>query len=177
MIRTARLILREWRESDLDGFATMSADPRVMEFFPSLSDRAQTAAMIARWKAHFAEHGFGFLAVEAPGVADFVGVCGMARPRFPAPFPQCVEVGWRLAYDYWGRGYASEAARGALDYGFTTLGLDQIVAFTTVANQRSRRVMERIGMTYDPAADFDHPIVQVGSPLRRHVLYRKLRPK
>jgi len=175
MIRTPRLILREWRESDLDPFAAMSADPRVMEFFPSLLDRAQSANMIARWKAHFAEYGFGFLAVEVPGVTDFVGLCGMAWARFQAPFTPSVEIGWRLAHDHWGHGYASEAAQGALDYGFQALHLDQIVAFAVVANRRSRRVMERIGMTHDPADDFDHPGIQAGSPLRRHVLYRATR--
>jgi RimJ/RimL family protein N-acetyltransferase len=175
MIRTSRLVLREWRETDLDAFAAMSADPRVMEFFPSLLDRAQSASMIARWKAHFAEHGFGFLAIEVPGVADFVGICGMAWARFDAHFTPCVEIGWRLAYDHWGHGYASEAAQGVLDYGFTTLHLDQIVAFAVVSNRRSRQVMERIGMTYDPADDFDHPVIPVGSPLRRHVLYRATR--
>jgi RimJ/RimL family protein N-acetyltransferase len=175
MITTSRLVLREWRDSDLDAFAAMSVDPRVMEFFPSRLDREQSAAMIARWKAHFAEYGFGFLAVEAPGVADFVGLCGMAHVGFNAPFAPAVEIGWRLAYDHWGHGYAAEAATGMLDYGFTTLDLNEIVAFAVVANHRSRRVMERIGMTYDPADDFDHPGIPPGHPLRRHVLYRSVR--
>jgi RimJ/RimL family protein N-acetyltransferase len=175
MIESARLILREWRDSDLDGFAAMSADRRVMEFFPSLLDREQSAAQIARWRAHYTEHGFGFLAVEVPGVADFVGLCGMAHVRFNAPFAPAVEIGWRLAYDHWGHGYAAEGAKAMLDYGFTTLDLGEIVAFAVVANQRSRRVMDRIGMTHDPADDFDHPGLPAGHVLRRHVLYRAAR--
>ncbi len=172
MIRSDRLILREWRDSDIDGFARMSADARVMEFFPSLLDRAQVVAQVDRYRAHVAEHGFGFWAVEAPGVADFVGLCGMAHVRFQAPFAPAVEIGWRLAHEHWGRGYAPEAARAVLDYGFDTLGLDEIVAFAVVANAKSRRVMEKLGMTYDPADDFDHPALPPGHAMRRHVLYR-----
>jgi RimJ/RimL family protein N-acetyltransferase len=172
MISTARLVLREWRDTDLDGFAAMGVDARVMEFFPSLLDRATTASHMARYRAHFAEYGFGFLAVEVPGVADFIGICGMAWTRFEAPFTPCVEIGWRLAYDHWGHGYATEAAQGVRDYCFSTLRLDHIAAFTAVGNRRSRRVMEKIGMTYDASADFDHPNVPAESPHRRHVLYR-----
>lgn len=172
MIKTSRLILREWRESDLDAFASLNADPRVREFFPSLMTRAESEASIGRMRAHQAEHGFGFWAIEAPGVADCVGMCGLAHVYFEAPFTPCVEIGWRLAHEYWGRGYAPEAARAALDYGFDTLKLDEIVAFAVVENAKSRRVMEKVGMTYDPADDFDHPGLPAGHPLRRHVLYR-----
>ena len=172
MIRTSRLILREWRDSDLDPFAAMGADPRVMEFFPYLNDRATSDALAARIRRHFAEHGFGFWALEIPGVAEFIGFCGIAHVKFEARFTPCVEIGWRLAHAYWGRGYAPEAARAALDYGFKTLGLPEIVAFTTVMNAKSRRVMEKIGMTYDPADDFDHPSLPVGHAIRPHVLYR-----
>lgn len=172
MIRTPRLLLREWRDSDLDPFEAMGSDPRVMEFFPSLLDRAQSASAIARYRAHFAEHGFGFLAVEVPGVADFVGICGMAWARFQVPFTPCVEIGWRLAYDHWGHGYATEGALAVRDYCFSALHFDHIVAFTAINNRRSRHVMEKIGMTYDAAADFDHPSVPEGNPVRRHVLYR-----
>jgi len=172
VIRTPRLLLREWRDSDLDAFAALNADPRVREYFPSVLDRAESEASIERMRAHIAEHGFGFWAVEVPGVADCVGLCGLVHARFEAPFTPCVEIGWRLAHDYWGRGYAPEAARAALDFGFTSLSLDEIVAFTAVENAKSRRVMEKIGMTYDPADDFDHPALAAGHPLRRHVLYR-----
>ena len=173
MITTSRLVLREWRNSDCEAFAALNADPRVREFFPSVLDRAESDASVARIRAHFAEYGFGFWAIEAPGVAEFVGMCGMAHARFEAPFTPCVEIGWRLAHEYWGHGYAPEAARAALDYGFTTLGLHEIVAFAVVENTKSRRVMEKIGMTYDPVDDFDHPALPPGHPLRRHVLYRK----
>lgn len=173
MIKTSRLILREWRDSDLEPFAALNADPRVREYFPSVLDRAESDASVARMRAHFAEYGFGFWAIEVPGVADCVGLCGLAHARFAAPFTPCVEIGWRLAHEYWGRGYAPEAARAALEYGFETLKLPEIVAFTAMTNQKSRRVMEKIGMTYDPADDFDHPALPAGHPLRRHALYRK----
>jgi RimJ/RimL family protein N-acetyltransferase len=174
VIRTARLILREWRDSDLEPFAALNADPRVREYFPTVADRAESDAGVARMRAHFAEHGFGFWAIEVPDVADFVGMCGLAHAKFEAPFTPCVEIGWRLAHQYWGHGYAPEAARAALDYGFQIVKVPEIVAFTAVGNAKSRRVMEKIGMTYDPADDFDfnHPALPPGHPLRRHVLYR-----
>jgi ribosomal-protein-alanine N-acetyltransferase len=172
VIKTPRLLLREWRDSDLDAFAALNGDPRVREFFPSVLDRAESDASVARIRAHFAEHGFGFWAVEAPGVADCVGMCGLAHAHFEAHFTPCVEIGWRIAHEYWGRGYAPEAARAALDFGFTRQRLDEIVAFAVVENTKSRRVMEKLGMTYDPADDFDHPGLPAGHPLRRHVLYR-----
>jgi RimJ/RimL family protein N-acetyltransferase len=173
VIQTSRLVLREWRDGDLEAFAALNADPRVREYFPSVMTRAESDASIARMRAHFDEYGFGFWAVEVPGVAECVGLCGLAHARFEAPFTPCVEIGWRLAHEYWGRGYAPEAARAALEFGFKTLGLAEIVAFTAVGNAKSRRVMEKIGMTYDPADDFDHPALPEGHPLRRHALYRK----
>lgn len=122
-------------------------------------------------EAHFQEHGFGLWAVEIPGVATFAGFVGLSVPRFEAHFTPCVEIGWRLAAPYWGRGYATEGARAALEFGFDHLHLDQIVSFTVPDNVRSRRVMEKIGMTHDPADDFDHPNLPEGHRLRRHVLY------
>jgi RimJ/RimL family protein N-acetyltransferase len=165
-------VLREWRESDLDPFASFNADPRVREYFPSLMTRAESQASIDRMRAHQAEYGFGFWAIDVPGVADCVGMCGLAWARFEAHFTPCVEIGWRIAHAHWGQGYAPEAARASLDYGCETLGLDEIVAFAVVANTKSRRVMEKIGMRYNPADDFDHPGLPPGHPLRRHVLYR-----
>ena len=176
-IQTPRLHLRRWRDEDLPAFAAMNADPRVMEFFPRLLDRAESDALVARIRAGFARRGFGLWAVEVPGVADFIGFVGLSVPHFEAHFTPCVEVGWRLARAHWGHGYASEAARAALDFGFRHLGLGEIVSFTTEANQRSRAVMERIGMTRSPADDFDHPALPEGHPLRRHVLYRVIRPQ
>ena len=149
----------------------MSADPRVMEHLPALS-RAESDALVDRIGAHFAERGFGLWALEIPGAAEFAGFTGLAVSNFSAAFTPCVEAGWRLAAEWWGRGYATEAARAALRYGFEALGLPEIVSFTVPANARSRRVMERLGMRRDPREDFDHPSLPAGHPLRRHVLYR-----
>ncbi|MGH6894686.1 MAG: GNAT family N-acetyltransferase [Dongiaceae bacterium] len=171
-LRTPRLILREWRDEDGDAFAAMFDDPAVMEFLPADKDRAIADAFIGRIKQHFADHGFGPWAVEVPGVAPFIGYCGLMAPNFETHFTPAMEVGWRLASAHWGQGYATEAAKAALEAGFTRFGLNEIVSFTVPANVRSWRVMERIGMTRDPADDFDHPRLAVGDPLRRHVLYR-----
>jgi RimJ/RimL family protein N-acetyltransferase len=171
-LRTPRLLLRAWRDEDLEPFAALNADPVVMEFFPKPLDRTESDAAVARIRDHFAAHGYGFWAVEVPGVADFIGFVGLAVPRFEAHFTPCVEIGWRLARAYWGRGYATEAACAALDIGFRDLALKEIVSFTVPANLRSRAVMERIGMTRSPDDDFEHPLLPVGHPLRRHVLYR-----
>jgi ribosomal-protein-alanine N-acetyltransferase len=175
-LHTSRLHLRPWRDEDLAPFAAMNADPRVMEFFPKPLDRAESDALVARIRDHHAQHGFAQWAVEVPGVADFIGFAGLSIPRFEAHFTPCVEIGWRLAREYWGRGYATEAARAALEYGFQDLKLEEIVSFTTTANLRSRAVMERIGMTRSPEDDFDHPALPEGHPIRRHVLYRAKRP-
>jgi ribosomal-protein-alanine N-acetyltransferase len=175
VLTTDRLILRRWHPSDREPFAAMNADPEVMKFFPATLSRAESDAMADRIAAGLDEHGFGFWAIEAPGVAPFIGFAGLSIPRFPAHFMPCVEIGWRLARRFWGRGYASEAARRALQFGFEESGLAEIVAFTVAHNQRSRAVMERIGMRHDPGGDFDHPLVPDGSPVKRHVLYR-IRP-
>ena len=175
-IATSRLLLRPWRDGDLPAFAALNANPRVMEFFPKVLTRAESDERVASIRRHFDEHGFGRWAVEAPGVADFVGVVGLAVFEADVPFAPCVELGWRLACEHWGRGYATEAARAALGFGFRVAGLDEIVAFTVPANTRSRRVMERLGMTRDPADDFDHPSLPEGHALRRHVLYRLRAP-
>ena len=172
ILETERLLLRPWRDDDLEPFAALNADPRVMEHFPSLLDRAQSDAAAGRVRAHFEEHGFGLWAVEVPDTCSFVGFVGLAVPRFEAPFTPCVEIGWRLAHEHWGRGYAPEGARAALRFGFEPLGLEEIVSMTVPANVRSQRVMEKIGMTRDGQGDFDHPLIPEGDPLRRHVLYR-----
>ena len=171
-IATPRLRLRPWRDEDLPAFAAVNADPRVTEFLPGPIDRDASDARAARIRDHFDRHGFGLWAVEVPGVADFVGFVGLSVPGFEAHFTPCVEVGWRLAHAHWGRGYATEAARAAIDFGFRRLALHEIVSFTVPDNRRSRAVMERIGMTRSPADDFDHPSLPEGHPLRRHVLYR-----
>lgn len=176
-IRTSRLLLRPWRDTDLVPFAAMNADPEVMLYLPAPLDREASDAFVARARDHFVRNGFGLWAVELPGVADFIGFIGLSIPSFTAPFTPCVEVGWRLAREHWGQGYASEGARAALDVGFGLMDLDEIVSFTVPANQRSRAVMERLGMTHDSADDFDHPSLPPDHLLSRHVLYRIARAR
>ncbi len=171
-LRTDRLYLRRWRPSDRPAFAKLNADPRVIEFLGQPLTPQESDARVDRIEAHFAAHGFGFWAVEVPGITPFAGFIGLAIPRFEAAFTPCVEVGWRLHADHWNRGYATEGARAALAFGFDELQLDKIVSFTVPVNVRSRRVMEKLGMTHEPSADFDHPLLAEGHPLRRHVLYR-----
>jgi ribosomal-protein-alanine N-acetyltransferase len=167
-----RVCLRRWRDEDREAFAAMNSDPRVMEFFPSRLSRVESDALADRIQEHFRAQGFGLWAIEIPDVAPFIGFAGLAVPRFSARFTPCVEVGWRLAFEHWGRGYATEAARLALAYGFGSLALSEVVSFTSTGNHRSRAVMERLGMRRDPADDFDHPALAESHPLRRHVLYR-----
>ncbi len=169
---TERLILREWRDPDREPFAAMNADPRVMEFLSRSLDRAASDAMIERIAAHWAEDGFGLWAVEVVETGAFIGCVGLSRPNFEAAFTPCVEVGWRLAPAAWSHGYATEAARAALRFGFENLSLAQIVSFTAVGNGRSRAVMERLGMSRDRADDFDLPTVPPDHPIRSQVLYR-----
>jgi RimJ/RimL family protein N-acetyltransferase len=166
-LRTPRLLLREWRDEDAAPFAAMSADPDVMRYLP-----APREAWIPWMRAHFAEHGFGQFVVELPGEASFIGTIGLNWVRWDLAFTPAVEAGWRLARRYWGRGYALEAARAAIEDGFSRLGLDEIIAYTVPANHASRQVMERLGMIRDPSEDFDHSNRPEGDPLRRHVLYR-----
>jgi RimJ/RimL family protein N-acetyltransferase len=171
-LRTERLLLRRWRPQDRERFAAMNADPRVMEYFPALLSREESDAGVDRVEAHFAQRGFGLWAVELPGGAPFIGFIGLYTPAYEAHFTPCVEIGWRLAAEHWGRGYATEGARAALAFGFERVRLAEIVSLTVPANVRSRRVMEKLGMTHDEADDFDHPLVAHGHPLKRHVLYR-----
>ena len=143
-----------------------------MEFMPTLLSSAESDALVDRAQAHFDRHRYGPFAVELLENHSFIGFIGLSIPNFDAPFMPAVEVGWRLAFDYWGRGLATEGARAVVRYGFEELGLDSLVSFTVPANRRSRRVMEKLGMTHDPRDDFDHPRLPEGHPLRRHVLYR-----
>jgi RimJ/RimL family protein N-acetyltransferase len=174
-LRGERVLLRGWRASDLEPFAALNADPRVMEHYPAALTRSESDAFVReRGLSSFTERGFGPWAVEVPGRAPFIGYVGLLAPTFEAPFTPCVEIGWRLAFLTWGYGYATEAARLAITYGFTEGGLDEIVSFTVPANRRSVAVMERLGMRAD--GEFDHPRLPPGHPLRRHVLYRLARP-
>ncbi len=171
-LTTERLILRPLRDEDLAPFVALNADPEVMKHFPAALTRAEAESMMAHMRAALAERGFGWWALEAPGVAPFIGFVGLSVPHFDAPFLPAVETGWRLAKEHWGRGYATEGARECLRFGFEELGLEEIVSFTTTTNLRSQAVMQRLGMTHDPADDFDHPALPEGHPLQRHVLYR-----
>lgn len=175
-LRTERLLLRQWRDEDLEPFAELNADPETMRYFPAPPSRAESDALAERARRQIASEGWGLWAVEVAGGASFIGFVGLARPSFEEHFTPAVEVGWRLARDHWGRGYATEAGRAAVAYGFEELGLDEIVSFTSGLNKPSWQVMERLGMTHDPADDFEHPRVPAGSPLRPHVLYRLSRP-
>ena len=170
-ITTERLLLRRWRSSDRVPFAALNGDPRVMEWFPAPLTREQSDELADLIELRMEEQGYGMWAVEVPGVADFIGFVGL-NPADATLGRPAIEVGWRLAAEHWGRGYAPEGAFASLAYGFDTLGLTEIVALTSVGNAKSRRVMEKIGMTYDPADDFDNPRIAPGSPLIRHVLYR-----
>lgn len=175
ILKTKRLILRPWREEDFEPFAKLNADPRVMEYFLATLSQEESYQMAKRVQAKIEEQGWGWWAVSVPGVSEFIGFIGLNnvdKSTYPVHFAPATEIGWRLAYDYWGEGYAPEGAMACLEYGFESLGLDEIVAFTTVQNMRSRKVMEKIGMHHNPKDDFDHPNIAEDHPLRRHVLYR-----
>lgn len=171
-LRGARVMLRWWRDGDVDAFAKLATNPVVMEHLLPLPDRAASDALARSIREHFDQHGFGYWAVELPEVCSFIGFSGLVYVPFEAHFTPAVEIGWRLDPAYWGCGYATEAARLALDDGFERMGLREIVAFTVIANWRSRRVMERLGMTRAASDDFENPHLPAGHPLKRHVLYR-----
>ncbi|GAA4211535.1 GNAT family N-acetyltransferase [Actinocatenispora rupis] len=171
-LRTERLVLRRWRDADRVPFAELNADPRVTEHFRSPLSRERSDALVDRIEAGFEEYGFGLWAVEVAGSGEFVGFTGLAVPSFEPPWGRSVEIGWRLAAHAWGHGYATEAATAALDHGFDVAGLPSVVSFTARTNVRSLAVMRRLGMTYDPADDFDHPVLPPGHRLRPHVVYR-----
>lgn len=172
-LRTERLLLRGWTDADLEPFAAMNADPAVAEFLGCPLTRAESDAFVERIRQGWATKGYGLWAVEAVDAGgDFVGYVGLWDALFEAPFTPAVEVGWRLARPAWGHGYATEGARAALAWGFEVAKLPEILTFTAAVNARSRAVMERLGMTHDPAEDFDHPRVPEGDVLRRHVVYR-----
>jgi RimJ/RimL family protein N-acetyltransferase len=173
-IRTSRLLLRGWEERDRDLFHRINSDPVVMEFFPFRRDREQADAKMDELQTAIEREGFGFAAIEIARTGECTGFAGLSRPNDLPMFPQgTIEIGWRLAPEYWGKGYATEAAEAWLAFGFETLGLDEIVSFAVAANRRSTAVMERIGMKADPASDFDHPAIGDDyAHLRRHVTYR-----
>jgi 3-dehydroquinate dehydratase/shikimate dehydrogenase len=175
IIQTERLILRQWQETDLELFAQLNADSRVREYFPGLLSRQESDASVKLMSDHIQRFGWGFWAASLIQTNDFIGFIGLEDVTLEAPFNKptpTVEIGWRLAFNYWGKGYATEGAKAAIKYGFDELNLSEIVSFTTVKNWRSRHVMEKIGMAHDETSDFDHPKLVEGHPLKKHVLYR-----
>jgi len=177
ILKTGRLILRDWKLGDREPFARMNADARVMEYLGEPLSRKRSDEVADRIEAHFRTHGFGLCAAELTEGGEFIGFIGLAVPTFEAAFTPCVEIGWRLAAEYWGAGLATEGAREIMRYAFEELGLPELVSLTAIRNERSRRVMAKLGMTHDATENFDHPRLPVGDPLRRHVLYRLRRER
>jgi RimJ/RimL family protein N-acetyltransferase len=171
MLKTDRLLLRQWKRSDYSGFAKISGDTDVMEFYPKLLTVVESDALADRIRGLIDKRGWGFWAVETLKQKDFIGFVGLHIPSEQLPFSPCVEIGWRIAKEHWGKGYATEAAQAALDYGFSRLDLDEIVSFTTLANLRSQRVMQKIGMS-DAKENFMHPDIDRSHPQCEHVLYK-----
>ena len=171
-IETARLILRDWRDDDVEPWVALNADPRVAEYLGRSFTPEFSEAAAIRIRAALRANGYGWWAVEIRGGAPFAGVICLQDVPFDAPFTPAREIGWRLSHEHWGKGYATEGARAALDFAFERLGWNEVVAFTAASNVRSQRVMERLGMTHDPGDDFEHPRLAEGHPLRRHLLYR-----
>lgn len=175
IIRTERLILRPWRPEDFKIFAQMNADPRVREYFPSLLSKEESDEMAMKFLTDIEERDWGLWAVSIIGGTDFIGFVGLNPVPFEAHFTPAVEIGWRLAVEFWGKGYATEGAYAALNYGFKELNLEEIISFTVPANQRSRHVMEKIKMTHNEKDNFEHPKLPAGHPMSLHVLYRMKR--
>jgi RimJ/RimL family protein N-acetyltransferase len=176
-LETNRLILRQWRDSDIPIFAEMNRDPKVMEFFPALLGEEETEKMVARIRAHFQKHGYGLFAVELKNEKNFIGFIGLAIPQFEAPFMPAVEIGWRISAQHFSKGYATEAAKKVLEFAFDELKLKEVVSFTVPKNKASQRVMEKIGMVRDLSGDFFHPKLEKNHPLSLHVLYRIKNPR
>ncbi|MCC2626290.1 MAG: acetyltransferase [Burkholderiales bacterium] len=172
MYATKRLILRNWREADTPGFIKMNQDPQVMEFFPTVLSSEESISLIEKIKSKFKVQGFGFYACELKESQELIGFVGLNIPDFKASFTPCVEVGWRIAYKFWGQGLAVEAAQKCLDIGFNEYNLNEIASFTALVNKRSERVMQKLGMTRDSAHDFIHLKLDPHHPLAKHILYR-----
>ncbi|MFP6745872.1 MAG: GNAT family N-acetyltransferase [Alphaproteobacteria bacterium] len=176
-VETNRLLLRDWIDGDLEPFAALNGDANVMAHFPAPLSRVQSDGFVRRIQHGLDHNGFGLYGVEVKATGGFIGFVGFSRVGFKAAFTPAVEIGWRLAFPDWGQGYATEAAKACLAHGFGELGFDALVSFTTRGNQRSIAVMERIGMTRNPADDFECPSVPRGHAQRPHVLYRIENPK
>ena len=172
ILKTERLILRPWKESDLLPFFKLNADPKVMEFYASTLTRSESDSLAEKIQREAALRGYGFWAVEVPGVAEFIGYIGLNYWNLEMSFAPCVDVGWRLDSSHWGKGYATEGAKEALRYGFEELKLNEIVAMATIGNTQSHRVMQRLGMIHNPHENFHHPKLAKDDPLSLRVLYR-----
>jgi len=171
-LKTERLILRPWTDNDREPFFILNSDPVAMEYFEKPLSREESDTAVDRIMKHFEEKGFGLWVMESKETGEFIGTTGIFIPYFEAAYTPCVEIGWRMGVKYWGQGLVSEAARASLKYGFENVETEEIVAVTVPTNFRSRAVMDRLGMTHDPKADFDHPRVSDGHKYKRHVLYR-----
>lgn len=169
---TDRLFLRTWKKSDLETFYKINSDPQVMEFMPKTLRREESNQAAERIQAHFKSHNFGLWAIELKSTHQFIGFVGLSIPTFESHFTPCVEIAWRLGKDFWGKGFATEAAKKSLEIGFTTFNLNEILAFTVLANLRSIGIMKKLGMKTNPLENFDHPKLPENSPLKKHVLYR-----
>lgn len=171
-LSTDRLILRRWKDSDVEPFVTMNCDPEVMRFYPSVLTREQSIELIDRIERRFESESLGLWATEVKSTGQFIGYVGLWTPGWESSFTPCVEIGWRICHSSWGKGYAPEAAREVLRDGFERLQLKEILSWTATVNQNSMRVMQKIGMYSDPSENFMHPAIEEGSPLKLHVLYR-----
>ena len=171
MLQTERLILRQWRDSDFLPFSQISADKDVMEFYPNPLSQEESYKMATRIQSLIAERGWGFWALELPNQEDFIGFVGLHKPKETLPFSPCVEIGWRLAKEYWGRGYATEAAKESIKYAFNEINLEEVVSFTTLANARSQNIMQKIGMS-NTGNNFMHPDIECNHPRCEHVLFK-----
>ena len=171
-LQTSRLILRNWKQNDIEPFAILNSDPRVCEFLPNVLSQEETLTSVIKIQSHFKEHAFGLFAVELISTKTFIGFVGLKYFSFDSHFTPSVELAWRLSWENWGQGLATEAAQKVTQYGFETLGLPEILAITTKNNQGSRRVMEKLGMFTNEDENFLHPQLEYSHPLAEHVLYR-----
>ncbi len=171
-LETERLILRDWKDEDRKPFAQMNADPIIMEYFPRRLGEADTNRLVDRFNEHFKKHGFGPYAVENKKTGEFMGFVGLSQIDFDAPFTPAVEIAWRLSYEYWGKGFATEAAQAVLEHAFDKLKIKEVVAYAVHDNERAIHIMEKVGMKRDPKGDFDYPALHKDHPLGKFVLYR-----
>lgn len=170
-IKTERLLLRQWRQEDLVDFWLLNSDPEVMEFLPEIPGEEDSNHLAKKISNLISENGWGFWAIEILSDHSFIGFVGLNEPKYELPVKPCVEIGWRLARKYWGNGYATEAAKASLEYAFKNLNVNEIYAFTSVANKNSQAVMERLNMV-NTGSNFNHPTIPADSQYREHVLYK-----